>query len=122
MMTLSFVRTFNRLSWGPDTYDAISGPWGQGLLPEGEYTVKIYNVVSNSSLSSAYRDSFTNERWFIPLEPKFATPRQGLGIHADGNVPGTQGCVGLRGQDASRFWTKWQSTPMGSRPTSLTVT
>lgn len=122
MLTMSYDRTFHRLSWGIETYDAISGPWGHGVLPAGEYTIKIYNAVTGSSLSSGYRDALTNDRWFIPLEPKFSTPRQGLGIHPDGNVPGTEGCVGLRGPDASKFWTKWNSTPMGLRPTSLTVT
>lgn len=43
------------------------------------------------------------------------------GIHPDGNVVGTEGCIGLQGSDASEFWNLWTSTPIGDRPTRLKV-
>jgi len=33
--------------------------------------------------------------WFARLIPQFETERSGFGIHPDGNVPGTRGCIGL---------------------------
>ena len=36
--------------------------------------------------------------WFCPIEPVFDTVRSGLGIHPDGNLPGTQGCIGVSRQ------------------------
>jgi hypothetical protein len=32
--------------------------------------------------------------WSLDLDPKFKTDRDLLRIHPDGNVPGTEGCIG----------------------------
>jgi L,D-peptidoglycan transpeptidase YkuD (ErfK/YbiS/YcfS/YnhG family) len=45
----------------------------------------------------------------------------GFGIHPDGNLSGTKGCVGLQGADMKKFWDKWMRTNMKARPNSLQV-
>ena len=44
------------------------------------------------------RDAYTLFKfgWALELQPQFDTPRTQLLIHADGNVPGTLGCIGLQ--------------------------
>jgi hypothetical protein len=34
---MSFDPDFKELRWDTDTYRAVSGPWGFGRLPKGEY-------------------------------------------------------------------------------------
>jgi hypothetical protein len=117
---LTYDSAFKRLSWDMEKYEAVSGPWGSGSLPKGEYAVKVYDVVVNSP-EPGFTDPMTGQSWFIPIKPKFATLRSGLGIHPDGNVPGTEGCIGVKSPDASKFWEKWNSLGLGARPTALTV-
>ncbi len=75
---------------------AISGPHGNGALPEG-----LYHVVHSGLLvktpeerNGAYCDSL-RQCWFQYMEPQFSTERTELGIHPDGNVEGTSGCIGI---------------------------
>ncbi len=35
--------------------------------------------------------------WFAPIEGYFGS-RGGFGVHPEGNIPGTSGCVGIMGQ------------------------
>ncbi len=109
------------LKWATSSFSAISGGYGKGALPDGDYTVKTRNVVVGSTLKSGFKDKKSGEKWFIPIEPNFNTDRKGFGIHPDGGPTGTLGCIGLRSNDASRFWKKWNKTPLSSRPTSLIV-
>jgi hypothetical protein len=118
---ISFDADFHHLSWDADMYQAVTGPWGLGPLPRGEYTIKVHDVVENS-LNPGLIDPITKKSWFIPIVANFQTKRNSLGIHPDGNVPGTEGCIGLQGADAARFYKKWISVPIGVRPTTLTVT
>lgn len=116
---------FTELVWDHTTYQATSGGFGKGRLPSGEYKVKIFNVDTNAK-GEGFKDPKTGEAWFIPLEPKFETDRGkagkgGFGIHPDGGPVGTLGCIGLTGDDAAKFWKKWNATSMGNRPTSLKV-
>ncbi len=91
-------------------------------MPTGSYRVKTRHVVASPGLSSSYENSLTSNRWFIPIEPQFTTSRDGFGIHPDGNVPGTKGCIGLPASEAGSFWTRWINTAMSARPESLNVT
>ena len=121
MNELKFERHNNRLVWADSQYAAVSGPWGKPL-PSGRYRVEVRNAVVGGSLSSSYRDRKTGHAWFIPITPLFNTNRGGFGIHPDGNVAGTLGCIGLTGDACERFWVRWNSTPMVKRPNFLAVT
>ena len=116
------IIVYGKLAWEDTEYNVVSGPWQNGAIPNGDFEIKIRNVVVGSNLESGFEDTQTNKRWFIPLEAKFQTNRQGFGIHPDGNIEGTQGCIGLVGRDANLFWTKWLNTKLKARPTTLTVT
>lgn len=118
---MEFSKLSGRLTWNGASYAAISGPYRTGALPEGSYTVRVRHVVVGGALSSSFKDPKTGNAWFIPISPDFETDRSGLGIHPDGGIPGTEGCIGLRGADAGKFWQRWNKTPMGARPTTLTV-
>jgi hypothetical protein len=114
-----FSRLGRRLTWDSDWFHAISGPWGNGLLPAGDYSVE---RARPGITALGFVDPTSNEGWFIPLTPQFETTRRGFGIHPDGNVPGTQGCVGILGDDASRFWYEWNRVHPNLRPRVLRVT
>lgn len=120
MSEISYNIKKGQLTWGATHYTAVSGPHGQGSLPIGSYTIEIRHAVINHP-STSYTDSITNNNWFIPITPLFNTTRRGFGIHPDGNIPGTLGCIGLTGIDAGNFWTIWNKTPMAAKPTTLHV-
>jgi len=89
-------------------YHAVSGPYGNGPLPPGEYVTST-TLAPNAGhyFPSGFRlDSGT--AYGVKLEPQFPTSRGGLWIHPDGNVAGTLGCIGVAPQDAERFWQDWQ--------------
>jgi hypothetical protein len=84
------------------TYQAVSGGWGKGSLPVGEYsTGKIWTPEQIAALPGAASYQTFGFGFFLPLIQKFETDRTEQGIHPDGGVPGTLGCVGLKLQSAS---------------------
>lgn len=85
-----------------DIWDGVSGPWGRGRLPEGIYNVTDIVALPNVPANNAYCDA-TGSCWWAPLQPRFQTNRTSLGIHPDGNLPGTEGCVGVSNSNTSDF-------------------
>ena len=80
---------------------ARSGPYGNGPLPAGFYEIgTAFEVEPPEQEKGAYQD-VAGLAWFCRLRAKFATERTGLGIHPDGNIPGTRGCIGLTDEDTS---------------------
>lgn len=133
------------LVWGELVLEARSGPWGRGMLPLGFYRVgnKDRDWIASPAnpgmqVSLRYAKpgmfdladagapaAFTRKQvqFFVPIFPEDSgTGRSQLGIHPDGNVTGTAGCIGLVGYDADRFQEAWQATPALKRPTRLLVT
>jgi hypothetical protein len=97
---MSDVLTFDgsHLRWGGESWSAVSGPHGKGRLPAGWYTVEVDRRTAqmrSGQLGDGYHDRETGLEWFVPLTPDQSIGRTGLGIHPDGNVPGTLGCVGI---------------------------
>ncbi len=101
------------------SYSAISGPWPKGVLPNGTYVVKKYNVV-DQGLGAGFK-SATGKQFFIPLTPPASVKRNGFGIHPDGNLEGTQGCIGIVGSEADSFWKAWMKLSMQKRPDKIVV-
>lgn len=96
---------------------AVSGPWGNGRLPEGVYTGRNLRSRKDNKAMTCPDGS----GWSLDLDPTFMTSRDLLRIHPDGNVPGTEGCIGPScgaGQqavyDALRGYFKegWTSIPV----------
>lgn|GEM_PF-1331823 len=113
------------LRWGTRAYKAISGYYGKGPLPYGEYDVKTRDVVTGPHMAPPFCVGRGDSKlcYFIPVEPKFdAGGRDGFGIHPDGNVIGSEGCIALTEGEARRFWANWMATALGDRPTILSVT
>jgi len=80
-----------------DIYDphkgwtARSGPWGKGKLPAGLYEMgKPTEIAPNPSYTDA-----KGFAWWAAITPLFPTERSGFGIHPDGGVRGTLGCLGI---------------------------
>ena len=131
MTTMTFVKTtkgtgsrvIGKLKWGVDEYEVVSGGYGKGAIPNGTYDIERYKAVvgDKSTMKSGFVNSSNGRGWFLPLTPRFSTVRHGFGIHPDGNLPGTKGCVGLQGADMKAFWDKWVRTGMKVRPASLVV-
>jgi len=87
-------------------WEAVSGPHGKGALPEGLY--KIGQAVAIDPVDQRnrpYRDH-AGLAWWCPLYPQFETERTGLGIHPDGNIPGTAGCIGIREKDTRELFAR----------------
>ena len=68
---------------------AVSGPWGKGALPEGVYNGSNLRKRTNKAMTCP-----DGSGWSLDLDPNFKTDRTDLRIHPDGNVPGTEGCIG----------------------------
>ncbi len=95
-----------RSTHGHHRWTASSGPHGKGALPTGAYRILRTHVTSYSTqIGIAYRDH-TGAGYFLPIEPLFCSdpPRSSLGIHPDGNVPGTEGCIGIDGFESASFY------------------
>jgi RHS repeat-associated protein len=104
---------FNRSGNLVGTWGADSGPWGNGAAPEGNYVVS--SPISVSSMTNrnnyeSYCDPSEN-CWFAPLTPTFPTTRSGLGVHPDGGVPGTAGCIGVTNTDTTSLENALQNNP-----------
>lgn len=78
---------------------AFSGPYGRGELPKGLYRSYRSKLLDKDG-EPGYCDSLQN-CWFQVLDPQFSTARNNLGIHPDGNLTGTLGCIGLLDADTS---------------------
>ncbi|GMQ45187.1 hypothetical protein [Vibrio sp. 10N] len=132
MSTLSFVKTARAkgsreigfLYWEGERYRVVTGGYGKGAIPDGEFTIRVRQVAvgTKENMLSGFVNPLNGRGWFIPLTPNFATSRFGFGIHPDGNLPGTKGCLGLQGNDTEKFWKRWCETKIDSRPTLLQVT
>lgn len=115
MTVLKFVKTENgigsrvigKLYWDEDEYHVVSGGYGKGAIPDGSYDIERYKAVAGniSTMKSGFVNPVNGRGWFLPLTPKFSTTRHGFGIHPDGNLPGTKGCVGLQGADIKNIGT-----------------
>lgn len=90
---------------------AVSGPHGNGELPNGIYNVPRSGLMKKSG-KKGFCDS-TENCWFQYIDPQFPTDRTELGIHPDGNVPGTRGCIGLLDSDTSNWFEAFKSLPSG---------
>ena len=90
-----------------------AGLYGRGALPAGLYTISRREITKyTNSISSPFRDK-TGKGFFVPIYPKFSTTRGKngrLGIHPDGNKPGTDGCIGLKEHNAKSFYDAIAST------------
>lgn len=102
-----------------NAYQIITGGHGKGALPLGTYEVRKRHVTEGAHLDAGFRAG--GVAFFIPLNPPDTTDRSGFGIHPDGNVTGTLGCIGLYATDARRFWKDWLNMSLSSRPELMTV-
>lgn len=75
-----------------------TGPWGKGALPTGTYQMEKPVALDSGKVAAGYKDE-AGLAWWAKLVPSFKTDRTGLGIHPDGNVPGTLGCIGITLED-----------------------
>jgi hypothetical protein len=120
MADLIYTKATGLLVWPAKSgkWKAKSGPYGLGALPSGIYTLGRTEITSyTTSIGSAFKDG-TGKGFFIPIYPGFTTTRGStggrLGIHPDGNVPGTAGCIGITDRDTSSFFNTIKSTPINA--------
>jgi len=94
------------------SWPAGTGPWGNGALPPGSYTVNgsPVTVPPSNPQQASYCDGAGN-CWWQPITPNFPTTRTGLGIHPDGGTAGTAGCIGATGADTSDLRQQLTQTP-----------
>jgi len=79
-----------------DTWEAVSGPYGNGALPNGNY------LGDNLRIRSEYGYIRDGVGFSMDMEPLFQTTRTLLRIHPDGGISGTLGCIGIQ-ENASRL-------------------
>jgi len=92
--TLTDQKTGEVLMSGP----AISGPYGEGALPGGDYVGNNFRTRAETAMT--VNDSQGKVGWSVDLSDKGG--RTELRIHPDGNVWGTQGCIAPQTQ--ARDW------------------
>jgi len=101
----------NRLI-SPDNHfwPAVSGPYGKGKLPMGQYAInEPVEINSAAAKYNPYRDKI-GFAWWCRLTPLFETDRSGFGIHPDGNVPGTLGCIGITTENTQDVFNELQNS------------
>lgn len=81
---------------------AVSGAYGNGMIEVGEYKAR-RNFLLDKPGENTYCDT-KNNCWFQLLDPQFDTDRTEIGIHPDGNVVGTKGCIGLDPNTDTKLW------------------
>lgn len=116
-MKLVFSISHESLLMDKKHYWAKSGPFGKGPLPVGEYKVGSLIDLDPKKVKSGFKVGSVS--YWIKLTPMFETVRKGLGIHPDGNINGTLGCIGLQGIDAYRFQLDWKR--LSEEPQKLVV-
>lgn len=93
------------------TWEAVSGPYGQGSLPAG-----FYHLTGEEMPATVERNSMTDtckNAYKYRLHPQFHTTRSGLLVHPDGGKPGTEGCIGVTGCTTSLRTFLKSITPAG---------
>jgi hypothetical protein len=84
------------------------GPDGRALrLPRGTYRILRESATEKIS-DPLMQVPGSKKYWWVPLKPTFPTERgtkaRGqFGIHPDGGLPGTNGCIGVFGVDQEAF-------------------
>ena len=82
-------------------FTAVSGGYGKGALPDGEYIIeKCYKLKDDGKQKAFKRDG---EPWVATITPQFETDRKELLIHPDGNIEGTLGCIGVTEKDMNCY-------------------
>ena len=109
MADLIFDTKKKQLFWPAKnkTWNAVSGPFGAGRLPLGLYDIARREITQYTNQAQApYKDKI-GMGFFLPIYPKFNTNRGKtggrLGIHPDGNKPGTLGCIGITNENTKDF-------------------
>lgn len=94
------------------SWPANSGPWGNGQLPPGDYTLNggPSAVPPSHPDYNSYCDGSGN-CWWQPITPNFETNRDGLGIHPDGGTAGTAGCIGATNQNTQDIYNTLNNNP-----------
>ncbi len=87
------------------SFKAVSGPWGKGALPKGEYILGGKPRAKNATNDKNWKAFCDNQNqcWSQTIKPQFKTERSLLAIHPDGNIAGTLGCIGLKNSDTKGF-------------------
>lgn len=81
---------------------AVSGPYGGGALPIGTYEAQ-RAILLDKPGEPPYTDK-KGRGWMQAFtEPNFSN-RTGLGIHPDGSVFGTEGCIGIEPSDTKPWY------------------
>ena len=106
MANLTYKHGARTLSWaGIGRWDAVSGP--RHKLPNGLYKISRREITPyTANIGKAFKGK-NGKGFFVPIYPEFETDRGKsggrLGIHPDGNVYGTAGCIGLRSNSESFY-------------------
>ena len=87
-------------------FPCVSGKYGRGTIPLGEYEIKPVIELKDDGKSLAYKRD--GKPWYAPLIPigkceDSKGDRTGLAIHPDGNIEGTLGCIGITDNDDMLF-------------------
>jgi hypothetical protein len=108
------------LSWAAKGLSsrAASGPYGNGALPAGTYRAQRKKMLDKkpSDEHGAYCDG-QRKCWMQPMDAEPANGRTELGIHPDGNVAGTEGCIGLKDKDTKVWYDAFHGVGQGSSTT-----
>lgn len=91
---------------------ALSGPYENGPIEAGLYRAR-RNVLLDKPGEAPYCDP-ANNCWFQLLDPQFSTTRTEIGIHPDGGVTGTKGCIGIQTNNTKNWYDALYSVPINT--------
>lgn len=103
LQRMEFDRENERLTWyeangtAGGSFEARSGPYGKGALPEGRY--KGTNLRPRTKKGMTCPDG---TGWSVDVNTASGqgNGRTDLRVHPDGNVQGTEGCIGIDCKDS----------------------
>ena len=107
MADLSFNRTTGELKAFGKTWTAVSGGGSFKPLAKKTYAIPALSLMvgTKKAKGAIQSDIYTQEAFKDPdgLGWYLWIGEAGLGIHPDGNVPGTLGCIGVKGKTTDLF-------------------
>lgn len=84
------------------SWAAMSGKYGNGAMPYGEYTVFQPTQLKEKEEYNPFKKEVFP--WKCDLKPRFQTGRSELCLHPDGGVYGSLGCLVIEERDISLFF------------------
>lgn len=83
------------------TFRANSGGFGNGCLKHGMYKIQYTQALADDGTRNSFKKE--GKPWWASLTAMFKDDREALGLHADGGIRGSLGCLVVMERDIEFF-------------------